>query len=166
MQINISPSTRIPCQSLNERDICSIVVVLPIDVFVNISPPFPHCGLSVASRLPKIYRHGSKPFPNHRLRRAVSNRFPCLSDPMNPQPAAALTRPQSSAGSIGNTALLSTTASPTSLKGKRSRKRESSSASEQDGYEGSFGDKRRQPGVKRACNECRQQKVGWALVAL
>ena len=120
---------------------------------------------SVTSCLPKIYRHGSKPFPNHRLRRAVSNRFPCLSGPMNPQPAAALTRPQSSAGSIGNAAPLSTTASPTSVKGKRSRKRESSSASDQDGYEGNFGDKRRQPGVKRACNECRQQKVGWASVA-
>ena len=83
---------------------------------------------------------------------------------MNPLPAAALPRTQSSAGSVGNTAPLSTTASPTSIKGKRSRKRESSSGSEQDGYEGSIGDKRRQPGVKRACNECRQQKVGWALV--
>lgn len=84
---------------------------------------------------------------------------------MNPLPATALPRTQSSAGSVGNAASLSTTASPTSVKGKRSRKRESSSASEQDGYEGSFGDKRRQPGVKRACNECRQQKVGWQLMA-
>lgn len=80
---------------------------------------------------------------------------------MNPLPVVALPRTQSSAGSVvGNAASLSTTASPTSFKGKRSRKRESSSGSEQDGYEGSIGDKRRQPGVKRACNECRQQKVG------
>ncbi|CAD6593619.1 MAG: hypothetical protein ASARMPRED_007738 [Alectoria sarmentosa] len=77
---------------------------------------------------------------------------------MNPLPAA-LPRSQSSAGSAGNAAAISTTASPTSVKGKRSRKRESSSASELDGYEGSVGDKRRQPGVKRACNECRQQKL-------
>lgn len=77
---------------------------------------------------------------------------------MNPLPAAVLPPTQSS--SVGNATSLSITASPTSVKGKRSRKRESSSASEQDGYEGSFGDKRRQPGVKRACNECRQQKVG------
>lgn len=85
---------------------------------------------------------------------------------MNPLPAVALPRTQSSAGSVGNVgnaASLSTTASPTSVKGKRSRKRESSSGSEQNEYEGSIGDKRRQPGVKRACNECRQQKVGWAL---
>lgn len=86
---------------------------------------------------------------------------PCFSGPMNPLPAA-LPRSQSSAGSVGNAAAISTTASPTSVKGKRSRKRESSSASELDGYEGSVGDKKRQPGVKRACNECRQQKVGWA----
>ena len=82
---------------------------------------------------------------------------------MNPLPVAALPRTHSSAGSVGNAAPTSTTASPTSVKGKRSRKRESSSASEQDGYEASIGDKRRQPGVKRACNECRQQKVGWAM---
>ena len=81
---------------------------------------------------------------------------------MNPLPVAALPRTHSSAGSVGgNAAPISTTASPTSVKGKRSRKRESSnSGSDQDGYEGSLGDKRRQPGVKRACNECRQQKVG------
>ena len=79
---------------------------------------------------------------------------------MNPSPAIPLPRTQSSAGSVGNAASLSTTASPTSFKGKRTRKRESSSGSEQDGYEVSLGDKRRQPGVKRACNECRQQKVG------
>lgn len=100
----------------------------------------------------------------HRLRSAVSHKSPCFSGPMNQLPAAALTRPQSSAGSVCNTAPISTTTSPTSVKGQRSRKRESSSASEQDGYEGIFGDKRRQPGVKRACNECRQQKVVWALM--
>lgn len=101
-----------------------------------------------------------KQSPNKdRLRSAVSNKIPCFSDPMNPLPAVSLPRTQSSAGSVGNAAPISTTASPTSVKGKRSRK-ESSSASEQDGYEGSIGDKRRQPGVKRACNECRQQKVG------
>ena len=79
---------------------------------------------------------------------------------MNPLPVAALPRTHSTAGSVGNATHSSTTASPTSIKGKRSRKRESSSVSEQDGYEGNIGDKRRQPGVKRACNECRQQKVG------
>lgn len=83
---------------------------------------------------------------------------------MNPLPPCALPRTQSSAGSVGNAATISTTASPNSAKGKRSRKRESSSASERDGYEGSIGDKRRQAGVKRACNECRQQKVSCDLV--
>ena len=82
---------------------------------------------------------------------------------MNPLPVA-LPRTHSSAGSVGNATLTGTTASPTSVKDKRSRKRETSSGSEQDGYEGSVGEKRRQPGVKRACNECRQQKVGRALV--
>lgn len=99
--------------------------------------------------------------------RCFKIRSPCFFGPMNPLPVAALPRTQSSAGSVGNVgnaAPTSTTASPTSVKGKRSRKRESSSGSEQDGYDGSFGDKRRQPGVKRACNECRQQKVGCALV--
>lgn len=92
------------------------------------------------------------------------NKSPCFSDLMNPLPVTALPRTHSSAGSVGN-ATVSTTASPTSVKGKRSRKRDSSSASEQDGYDGSFGDKRRQPGVKRACNECRQQKVRWVSVS-
>ena len=84
---------------------------------------------------------------------------------MNPLPVAALPRTHSTAGSIGNAAPTSTSASPTSVKGKRIRKRESSSPSEQDGYEGNIGDRRRQPGVKRACNECRQQKVSGAMLA-
>ena len=86
---------------------------------------------------------------------------------MNPLPVASLprTHSHSTAGSIGNAAPISTSASPTSVKRKRSGKRESSSPSEQDGYEGSIADKRRQPGVKRACNECRQQKVSRALAA-
>lgn len=79
--------------------------------------------------------------------------------------AAALGRTQthSSAGSIGTTAAnTNATVSPISPKGKRKRihtqELSSSPGSAEDGYEGN-GDKRRPPGVKRACNECRQQKV-------
>ncbi len=107
-------------------------------------------------------RERSKPFPKPPTsERYLEIKSPCFSGPMNSLPVA-LPRTHSSAGSVGNAAPVSTAASPTSVKGKRGRKRESSSASEQDGYEGSIGDKRRQPGVKRACNECRQQKVGCA----
>ncbi|KAL2041940.1 hypothetical protein N7G274_005128 [Stereocaulon virgatum] len=78
---------------------------------------------------------------------------------MNAHPG--LGRPQSSAGSIG--ALTDATLSPVSSKsGKRRRvqQEDSSPGSGDDGYEanGNGSDKRRQPGVKRACNECRQQK--------
>lgn len=77
---------------------------------------------------------------------------------MNAHPG--LGRPQSSAGSVG--APTDTTLSPVSSKGKRRRIQEDSSpGSGDDGYDahGNGSDKRRQPGVKRACNECRQQKV-------
>lgn len=79
---------------------------------------------------------------------------------MNAHPG--LGRPQSSAGSVG--ALTDATLSPVSSKsGKRRRiqQEDSSPGSGDDGYEanGNGSDKRRQPGVKRACNECRQQKV-------
>ena len=114
---------------------------------------------------PTYTRRGQSHSPtNHRLRSQKNKKSPCFSGLMNPLPVTALPRTHSSAGSVGN-ATLSTTASPTSVKGKRSRKRDSSSESEQEGYDGSFGDKRRQPGVKRACNECRQQKVWWASVS-
>jgi len=80
-------------------------------------------------------------------------------------PSAALGRTQtySSAGSIGTTiGNTNATVSPISPKGKRKRihtqELSSSPGSAEDGYEGS-GEKRRPPGVKRACNECRQQKV-------
>ncbi|KAL2058069.1 hypothetical protein ABVK25_001687 [Lepraria finkii] len=77
---------------------------------------------------------------------------------MNAHPG--LGRPQSSAGSVG--APTDTTLSPVSSKGKRRRIQEDSSpGSGDDGYDahGNGSDKRRQPGVKRACNECRQQKL-------
>lgn len=106
------------------------------------------------------------PKPPTSERKIKKNRAPpCFFGLMNPLPVAALPRTHSTAGSIANAAPISSSASPTSVKGKRSRKRESSSASEQDGYEGNIADKRRQPGVKRACNECRQQKVSCALAA-
>ena len=77
---------------------------------------------------------------------------------MNAHPG--LGRPHSSAGSVG--APTDATLSPVSSKGKRRRIQEDSSpGSGDDGYDanGIGSDKRRQPGVKRACNECRQQKV-------
>lgn len=68
------------------------------------------------------------------------------------------------AGSIHST---SSASSPTYVKSESSRTRKrtlddagvvASPESEDDGAEG-LDEKKRQPGVKRACNECRQQKV-------
>lgn len=80
---------------------------------------------------------------------------------MNALPAASLGRTHSSGGSIGNASTNTALTSPTSAKGRRKRvpSLDSSPDSADDGYEAN-GDRRRQPGVKRACNECRQQKVG------
>lgn len=131
-------------------------------------PPLPlRSRNSGAFSSPEIHpESGQSHFPKTTDFGALSRiRSPCLSGPMNPLPVAALPRTHSNAGSVGNAAPISTTASPTSVIGKRSRKREDSSASDQDGYEASVGDRRRQPGVKRACNECRQQKVGRPLIA-
>lgn len=77
--------------------------------------------------------------------------------------ASGRTHIYSSTGSIGTAAgNTNATVSPVSPKGKRKRihtqELSSSPGSAEDGYEGN-GDKRRPPGVKRACNECRQQKV-------
>lgn len=63
--------------------------------------------------------------------------------------------------------LMSPNSSPTSIRtvGGKGKKRsqhhvglESSPGSGEDGHEG-LEDRRRPPGLKRACNECRQQKV-------
>lgn len=73
-------------------------------------------------------------------------------------------RDGTAAGSVHST---SSASSPTNVKpgSSRTRKRTLDGAgvvaspdSEDDGAEGS-DEKKRQPGVKRACNECRQQKV-------
>ena len=75
---------------------------------------------------------------------------------MSALPAPPLGRPHSSAGSISNAPV-----SPVSSKGKRKRVHDlhSSPGSGEDGYEAANSERKRQPGVKRACNECRQQKV-------
>ncbi len=63
-------------------------------------------------------------------------------------------------GSLGGGSAVS---SPTSARRKRNRSIAGldSSPGSGDGDDGDEGqdDRRRQPGVKRACNECRQQKV-------
>ena len=70
-------------------------------------------------------------------------------------------------GSTGDPNFMSPISSPTSTRtiGGKGKKRsqhhvglESSPGSGEDGYEGPE-DRRRPPGLKRACNECRQQKV-------
>ncbi len=86
---------------------------------------------------------------------------------MNSHGNAALGLSIKNEGSADNFELTSPISSPTSTKiveGK-GRKRaqhqvglESSPGSGEDGPEGQ-DDRRRPPGVKRACNECRQQKV-------
>lgn len=82
-----------------------------------------------------------------------------------PETAAVLSRAVTAAsGSIGS---VSPTSSPTNTKpaGGRGRKRTLEGAgvvaSPESGEDGPGGleDRRRLPGVKRACNECRQQKV-------
>ena len=82
---------------------------------------------------------------------------------MNVLPTATLGHPRSSIGSVGNASAV-TSNSPNSTK-SRGRKRtqdtagfESSPGSVEDGFDDN-GERRRQPGVKRACNDCRQQKV-------
>lgn len=88
---------------------------------------------------------------------------------MNVPPTAPSGRPRSSGGSISSATVVQPLSSPTSTKSKvRTPKRgydtadlESSGESADEGAQGK-GDKRRQPGVKRACNECRQQKASYA----
>lgn len=71
-------------------------------------------------------------------------------------------------GGGGGASLTSEPLSPITQKARGSNKRtrsmtapDSSPGSfEEVGEEGSAEERRRQPGVKRACNECRQQKVG------
>lgn len=92
---------------------------------------------------------------------------------MNGGPAAPTARPRSG-GSISTTAPALPTLSPRSSKGKpRTPKRrhdqtEAGSSSAESGEEAADcrGEKRRQPGVKRACNECRQQKVSHKALVL
>lgn len=80
--------------------------------------------------------------------------------PMNALPPASLGRTHSSGGSVGNTSTSTALTSPTSTKGRKRRGRDgdSSPGSAEDGRDANR-DRKRQPGVKRACNECRQQKV-------
>lgn len=80
---------------------------------------------------------------------------------MNALPTASLGRTHSSAGSVGDISNHTALTSPTSTKSGRKRRvqdAESSPGSGEDGCDANR-DRRRQPGVKRACNECRQQKV-------
>ena len=83
---------------------------------------------------------------------------------MNGLPSAPSARPRSSGGSISNATGAHSNGSPKSTKSKvRTPKRrhdqaEPGSSSGESADDGSCG-KKRQPGVKRACNECRQQKV-------
>ncbi|KAG8533617.1 uncharacterized protein KY384_001357 [Bacidia gigantensis] len=89
-----------------------------------------------------------------------------LQDPMNGLPSAPLARPRSSGGSIGD-ASFAPLSSPISTNGKIkiSKRRHdqtdpgSSSAESLDEAGAGKRDRRRLPGVKRACNECRQQKL-------
>lgn len=87
-------------------------------------------------------------------------------DPMNEPPPASLGRPRSSGGS--NPSISSyPLSSPTSSKAKvRTTKRAYDTAELGDSSPGSpdeaaqaRAERRRLPGVKRACNECRQQKA-------
>ena len=86
---------------------------------------------------------------------------------MNGPPAAPLARPRSNGGNFPHAAVSPSSGSPKSTKGKvRTPKRSydktdpgSSSAESVDDVAGTKVDRKRQPGVKRACNECRQQKV-------
>ncbi|KAL9124939.1 MAG: hypothetical protein Q9217_005786 [Psora testacea] len=85
---------------------------------------------------------------------------------MNGLPPAPLARPRSSGGNTSHATAPPSSNSPKSTKGKvRTPKRSydktdlgSSSAESADDGGGGRGDRKRQPGVKRACNECRQQK--------
>ena len=87
---------------------------------------------------------------------------------MNTVPTAALDRPRSNTGGVGNAGLsLLANVSNDAQGRKRTHDAaglDSSPGSLEEGYDGNDGndDKRRQPGVKRACNECRQQKVSHA----
>lgn len=91
------------------------------------------------------------------------------SSPMNgastPQSAA---RPRSGGGHLAHASTGSDPISPKSVKGKiktpikrkhEQQEQESSSADSADDAAGGRAGRGRQPGVKRACNECRQQKV-------
>ena len=103
---------------------------------------------------PKNYRANSE---IHRIHLRYRNwELAPTTHQMSALPASALGRPHSSAGSISNAPV-----SPVSSKGKRKRVHDlhSSPGSGEDGYEAANGERKRQPGVKRACNECRQQKV-------
>ena len=83
---------------------------------------------------------------------------------MNGLPSPPSARPRSSGGSISNISGAPFTTSPKSTKGKvRTPKRrhdqtDPGSSSAESAEETAYG-RKRQPGVKRACNECRQQKV-------
>lgn len=82
-----------------------------------------------------------------------------------PQSAA---RPRSGGGHLAHASTGSDPISPKSVKGKiktpikrkhEQQEQESSSADSADDAAGGRAGRGRQPGVKRACNECRQQKV-------
>lgn len=82
-----------------------------------------------------------------------------------PQSAA---RPRSGGGHLAHASTGSEAISPKTVKAKiktpikrkhEQQEQESSSADSVDDAAGGRGGRGRQPGVKRACNECRQQKV-------
>jgi len=86
---------------------------------------------------------------------------------MSGLPRSAALTTQGDGAAAGSVHSTSSASSPTNVKSGSSRTRKrtldgagvvASPESENDGAEG-FDEKRRQPGVKRACNECRQQKV-------
>lgn len=88
-----------------------------------------------------------------------------MNGPTPPQPAA---RPRSGGGHLAHASTGSEAISPKSVKAKirtpikrkhEQQEQESSSADSADDAAGGRAGKGRQPGVKRACNECRQQKV-------
>lgn len=121
-----------------------------------------YLGMSQASfpNICRVCRQKSQSPPKPRFRRLSLAITAQTSTSMNALPPASLGRTHSSGGSVGNASTTTALTSPTSTKGKRRRipDVDSSPGSAEDGYDANE-DKRRPPGVKRACNECRQQKV-------
>ena len=106
---------------------------------------------------------------SRRCRRTSFHRYTSSPSPdfMNALPTTSLGLARSNGGHSGGVRIKSPATSPISSKtgGERGRKRtqdiagiDSSPGSAEGDGEG-IDERKRQPGVKRACNECRQQKV-------